>query len=336
MTKRVTIATIAQAAGVSVPTVSRVLNNHGDISRETRERVERLLREYDYRPRASRRPDRSGMIDFILPDLDCPWAMQLLRGVEHTAREEGVGVTVSAAAAVRPRRTDGAVLVTMSGRDRVGAELRRLAVPMVSIDPGDEAAADVPTIGVTNWSGGRTATEHLIGLGHRRIGMIGGPKGLLCSRARLDGHRAALEDAGLPLDPGLLEVGDFSFESGVAAGGRLLDRPGPPTAIFAANDQMALGVYAAAWSRGLRVPEDLSVVGFDDLDAHRATPPLTTVRQPLVEMGRLATRTLLGLIRGEPAVAARAELVTELIVRASIAAPGSARGHQGWREQAPA
>jgi LacI family transcriptional regulator len=321
VTKRVTIATIAHAAGVSVPTVSRVLNGHRDISRETRERVERLLREYDYRPRASRQHDRTGTIDFILPDLDCPWAMQLLRGVEETAREEGLGVTVAAAAAVRPRRTDGAVLVTMNGRDRVGTELRHLAVPMVSIDPDDDAPADVPTIGVTNWSGGRLATEHLISLGHRRIGMIGGPRGLLNGRARQNGYRAALEDAGLPLDPGLLDTGDLLFESGVAATDRLLDRPGPPTAIFAANDLMAFGVYAAAWSRGLRVPEDLSVVGFDDLDAHQATPPLTTVRQPLVEMGRLATRTLLGLIRGEPAVAARAELVTDLIVRASTAAP---------------
>lgn len=321
MTKRVTIATIAHAAGVSVPTVSRVLNGHRDISRETRERVERLLREYDYRPRASRQHDRTGTIDFILPDLDCPWAMQLLRGVEETAREEGLGVTVAAAAAVRPRRTDGAVLVTMNGRDRVGTELRHLAVPMVSIDPDDDAPADVPTIGVTNWSGGRLATEHLISLGHRRIGMIGGPRGLLNGRARQNGYRAALEDAGLPLDPGLLDTGDLLFESGVAAADRLLDRPGPPTAIFAANDLMAFGVYASAWSRGLRVPEDLSVVGFDDLDAHQATPPLTTVRQPLVEMGRLATRTLLGLIRGEPAVAARAELVTDLIVRASTAAP---------------
>jgi LacI family transcriptional regulator len=321
VTKRVTIATIAHAAGVSVPTVSRVLNGHRDISRETRERVERLLREYDYRPRASRQHDRTGTIDFILPDLDCPWAMQLLRGVEETAREEGLGVTVAAAAAVRPRRTDGAVLVTMNGRDRVGTELRHLAVPMVSIDPDDDAPADVPTIGVTNWSGGRLATEHLISLGHRRIGMIGGPRGLLNGRARQNGYRAALEDAGLPLDPGLLDTGDLLFESGVAAADRLLDRPGPPTAIFAANDLMAFGVYAAAWSRGLRVPEDLSVVGFDDLDAHQATPPLTTVRQPLVEMGRLATRTLLGLIRGEPAVAARAELVTDLIVRASTAAP---------------
>lgn len=247
--------------------------------------------------------------------------MQLLRGVENTARDEGIGVTVGAASAVRRWRTDGAVLVTMSGHGQVGAELRRHAVPMVSIDPDAEAAADMPTIGVTNWSGGRVATEHLIGLGHRRIGMIGGPKEQLCSRARLDGYRAALEIAGLPLDPGLLEAGDFCFESGVAAGGRLLDRLDPPTAIFAASDQMAFGVYAAAWSRGLRVPEDLSVVGFDDLDAHRAVPPLTTVRQPLVEMGELATRTLLGLIRGELAVAARAELVTELIVRASTAAP---------------
>jgi LacI family transcriptional regulator len=191
---------------------------------------------------------------------------------------------------------------------------------MVIIDPAGGAAADVPTIGATNWSGGRSATEHLISLGHRRIGLVEGPRNLLCSRARLDGYRAALESAGLQVDRQLIEPGDFRHESGFASGQRLLDRNDPPTAIFASSDQMALGVYEAARLRGLRVPDDLSVIGFDDLpEARWSAPPLTTVRQPLADMGGLAARTVLRLSRGEPIETPRVELATELVVRESTA-----------------
>jgi LacI family transcriptional regulator len=329
--RRVTIATIANAAGVSVPTVSRVLNGRTDVSPETRDRIEHLLREHDYRPRNSRQPLRAGLIDLVFHDLDSPWALALIRGVEDVTHVAGVGTVISAVHRrtastrqwlqnLRARQSDGVILVISDGAGPVSAELHRLNVPMVIIDPAGGIASDVPTIGATNWSGGRSATEHLIALGHRRIGLVEGPKNLLCSRARLDGYRAALEGAGLQVDRRLVEPGEFDNQSGFIAGQRLLSREDPPTAIFACSDQMALGVYEAARQRGLRVPDDLSVVGFDDLpEARWSSPPLTTVRQPLSDMGALAARTVLRLSRGELIETPKVELATELIVRESTA-----------------
>jgi LacI family transcriptional regulator len=181
---------------------------------------------------------------------------------------------------------------------------------------------DVPTIGATNWAGGRSATEHLTGLGHRRIGHVAGRAGLWCSRARLDGYRAGLESAGLDVDPALVVQGDFDYASGFEGGTRLLDVADPPTALFAASDEMALGVYEAARRRGLRVPEDLSIVGFDDLPQARwASPPLTTVRQPLAKMGMVAVRTVLRLLNDEQLESSKVELATEVVVRESTTAP---------------
>jgi LacI family transcriptional regulator len=176
----------------------------------------------------------------------------------------------------------------------------------------------VPAIGATNWAGGLAATEHLTSLGHRRIGFVAGPPALLCSRARLDGYRAALDAAGIPMDEALVRPGDFYHESGFIGAGELMDLREPPTAVFAASDQMAFGVYEALRRRGLRVPDDVSVVGFDDLpEARWASPPLTTVRQPLTEMGMLAARTVLRLARGEQPDSPRVELATDLVVRDS-------------------
>ena len=336
--RRVTIATIAEAAGVSVPTVSRVLNGRTDVSPETRDRIEHLLREHDYRPRNSRQPVRVGLIDLVFHDLDSPWAVELIRGVEDVTHIEGVGTVVSAVhhrtastrqwlQNLRARASDGVILVASDGAGPVSTELHRLNVPMVIIDPAGGGITDVPTIGATNWSGGRTATEHLISLGHRRIGLVEGPKTMLCSRARLDGYRAALESAGIRVDRRLIEPGDFGHASGFTAASRMLDSDEPPTAIFASSDQMALGVYEAARQRGLRVPADLSVVGFDDLpEARWSSPPLTTVRQPLADMGGLAARTVLRLSRGEPIETPRVELATELVVRESTAALSPAKG----------
>lgn len=332
--QRVTIAAIAEAAGVSVPTVSRVLNGRSDVSPQTRELIERLLREHDYRPRNSRHSGRARLVDLVFDDLDSPWALELIRGVEDVSHAAGVGTVVSqvhrrTTAArqwlqnLRARASDGVIFVTSDVAEPIHAELHRLKVPVVIIDPAGGAAADVPTIGATNWSGGRTATDHLLALGHRRIGFIAGPKELLCSRARLDGYRAALEAAGLHAEEELIRTGDFRHESGFAAAGKLLDLPDRPTAIFASSDLMALGACEAARRRGLRVPDELSVVGFDDLPESRwASPPLTTIRQPLAEMGALAARTVLRLSRGEAIETPRVELVTKLIVRESTSSLG--------------
>lgn len=330
---RVTIADIAREAGVSLPTVSRVLNGRNDVSPATRRRVEELLARHGYRRRAPRAENRANLIDLVFNDLDSPWAVEILRGVEKVTHEAGVGAIVSAVhhratsaqqwlAGVRARNSDGAILVTSELAPQLHAELSRLGMPTVVIDPAGVPTFDIPTIGATNWAGGRSAVEHLLSLGHRRIGMIAGPPTLLCSRARLDGYRAALDVAGAETDDALVRQGDFSHESGFAQGTALLDLDRPPTAVFASSDQMALGVYEAARQHGLRVPDDLSVVGFDDLPQARwSPPPLTTVRQPLAEMGLAAARTLLQLVQGESPDVLRVELATHLVVRHSSAPP---------------
>ena len=152
--------------------------------------------------------------------------------------------------------------------------------------------------------------------------MIGGPKGVLCSRARVDGFRAAMDEAGVPIDAGLVSHGPFQVDEGIGVGRRLLARPDRPTAIITGNDLQALGVYQAAREVHLRIPDDLSVVGFDDLPLTRwVSPPLTTVRQPLVEMAEAAAELVLGLARGDEPPRSRVELATELVVRESTAPP---------------
>ncbi|MDP9797891.1 LacI family transcriptional regulator [Catenuloplanes nepalensis] len=330
--RRVTITAIAAEAGVSVPTVSRVLNGRSDVSPQTRERVEELLRQHGYRRRAARSRVSASLIDLVFNDLDSPWAVEIIRGVEDVAHAAGVGTVVSAIHQrstsarqwlqnLRARATDGVIFVVSDLSPPLLAELRRLNIPMVVVDPAGVPAVDTPTIGATNWAGGLSATEHLLSLGHRRIGFIAGPKRLLCSRARLDGYRAGLEAAGIEVEEELLFQGDFYHESGFAGGAAMLELDDPPTAIFASSDQMAFGVYEAVRRRGLRVPDDISVVGFDDLpEARWASPPLTTVRQPLAEMGLLAARTVLRLAQGEEIETPRIELATDLVIRDSTAA----------------
>lgn len=329
--RKVTIAAIAREAGVSVPTVSRVINGRSDVAPDTRKRVEDLLSQHDYRRRGSRSGLGASLIDLVFNDLDSPWAVEIIRGVEEVAHANGIGTVVSAIHRrsaptrqwmqnLRARASDGVILVLSDLAPPLHAELRRLNVPVVVVDPAGVPSLDVPTIGAGNWTGGLRATEYLISLGHRRIGFIAGPPRLLCSRARLDGYRAALEAAGIPVADELIQPGDFYHESGFNSGNALLHLDSPPTAIFASSDQMALGVYEAVRQKGLRVPSDVSVIGFDDLPEVRwSSPPLTTVRQPLAEMGLLAARTVLRLAQGEQIESPRVELATELIVRDSTA-----------------
>ena len=206
---------------------------------------------------------------------------------------------------------------TGSGPDRPAR------LPLVVIDPLNLPRARVTSVGSTNFAGGFAATEHLHSLGHRRIGYVGGPSTAACNQARLHGYRAAMEAGGAPVPPGFVTTGRFVYEDGVAGGAALLDLPDPPTAIFAGSDEMALGVMEAARARGLRVPQDLSLVGFDDTHiARMASPPLTTVRQPLREMGAVAVRTALRLAAGEAVESHHVELATELVVRGSTAPLG--------------
>jgi LacI family transcriptional regulator len=337
--RRTTLAAIAAEAGVSLPTVSKVVNGRPDVAPATRARVERLLDERNYYARGGlRRYRRSGLVDLVFNGLDSPWAVEILRGVEEWAATHSAAVAVSSVqhgndrsanwtGALSNHDTDGVILVTS---ELTGAQLRQVrsaGIPLVVIDPVNLPEPDLPSVGATNWAGGLAATQHLLGLGHRRIGAIAGPGDYLCSLARIDGYRSALERAGIAFDQALVRYGDFQHEGGFARGGELLDLPDRPTAIFAGSDQQAFGVYEAARQRGLRIPQNLSVVGFDDLPVARwASPPLTTVRQPLSEMGRTAAQMLSDLIEGLPLRSNRIELSTELIVRESTVGPASEDG----------
>lgn len=327
--RRVTIDAIAKEAGVSIPTVSRVINGRTDVAPETRKRIEELLAVRGYRKRPNRDRSTARLIDLVFNDLDSPWAVEIIRGVEQAAHTEGVGTVVSAIhqrttsarqwlTNLRARASDGVILVTSTMESPVLADLRKLKVPAVVIDPSGGPSGDLPTVGATNWSGGMAATEHLLELGHRRIGFITGPTEMWCSRARFDGYRAALEAAGIAVSDELVKDGDFYHESGFDRARELLELDDPPTAIFASSDQMAFGTYEAIRQARLRVPDDVSVVGFDDLpEARWISPPLTTIRQPLADMGALAARTILRLAAGEPVDSPRVELATELVVRES-------------------
>ncbi|MEN3307561.1 MAG: LacI family transcriptional regulator [Micromonosporaceae bacterium] len=329
---------IATAAGVSVPTVSRVVNGRPDVAPGTRQKVEELLRQRSYTLRRGGQRAQVGLIDLVFIDLGSPWAMEILAGVEEVAHRAGTGVVVSAVHGrnrMRPdrrwleslaaRRSDGVLLVLSELSPGQQAALHQLGIPVVLVDPAGASMPGVPSVGATNWAGGLAATEHLIGLGHERIAVIGGPTDVLCSRARVAGYRAAMNAAGKRVRAGYLRTGDFMSPTGYQETMALLELPTPPTAIFVCADQMALGAYEALYERGLRAPDDMSIVGFDDLDEARwAIPPLTTVRQPLAEMSAMATRMLLTLISGEELDTPRVELDTPLVVRASTAAPAPA------------
>jgi len=335
--RRTTLAAIAAEARVSLPTVSKVLNGRRDVAPATRALVERLLDEHQYARAGTRRHRSVGLVDLVFNGLDSPWAVEILRGVEEWGTAHSTAVVVSAVrhgnarpsswtSALASHDTDGVILVTSELTGSQLEQLRDADIPLVVVDPVNPPPPDLPSVGATNWAGGLAATDHLIGLGHRRVGAIAGPGDHLCSRARTDGYRSALERAGIRFDPALVRYGDFEHEGGFTRGGELLDLSEPPTAIFAGSDQQAFGLYEAARQRGLRVPQDLSVVGFDDLPITRwVSPPLTTVRQPLAEMGRTAAQMLGDLIAGLALRTSRVELSTELIVRESTAAPAQDR-----------
>ncbi|SFF31351.1 transcriptional regulator, LacI family [Actinacidiphila alni] len=337
-----TLAEIARQAGVSVSTVSKVLHDRSDVASRTRAKVQRLLEQHGYLAR--HRPPATGLapgglIDLVMNELASPWAGELIRGAEEALHAEGMGMVVSATHgsgrltrqwldSLATRRTRGAVLVLPELMPAQHEELRRLGLPFALIAPADEPAPGVPWVGVTNWPGGLAATRHLVGLGHRRIAVISGPPERLASRARVDGYRSALDEAGLPYDPALVRYGDFTNGPAFRHALDLLRLPEPPTAVFAGNDQQALSTYRAAATLGIRVPDELSVVGFDDLPfADWVTPRLTTVRTPLADMAAVAARMVLQLVGGERPASTRVEVAGELIVRESSGPPpGPARG----------
>lgn len=340
--RRVTVADVAAEAGVSVATVSKVLNARSDVAPSTRAQIETLLAERGYiRTKRTKRTKRAtaagrrggGLIEMLFNDASTPWGAEMIRGGEEAARAARVGTVVSVLGSgpkrvqqwledVADRRPRGIILALSDFSPADQRRLAKLGMPAILADPVGDFDSDVPSIGAGNWGGGMAATRHLIELGHRRIGVITGPMRFLCSQARLAGYRAALERAEVPSDHRLIANGDFHYASGLAAGLELLDRPARPTAIVAANDEQGAGVYAAAQQLGLQIPHDLSVVGFDDVPmAQWVSPPLTTVRQPIADLAALAVRTLLAQPDGLELPKGRVELPTTLVVRGSTAPP---------------
>ncbi|MGW0810182.1 LacI family DNA-binding transcriptional regulator [Nonomuraea sp. NPDC002799] len=327
-----TIAQLAELAGVSVATVSKVVNGRSEVAAQTRAHVERLIRQHGYR-RQKRRATSAALLELVFNELEGAYAMAIIKGVEQVAREHRLAVVLSQLHGdqtpgsgwmeeVLARRPSGVIAVFSGLTPEQRDQLDVRDIPLVLVDPTGDPDHRVPSVGAGNWSGGLSATRHLLDLGHRRIAIITGPAHALAGRARLDGFRAAMDAAGVPVDPALIREGDFHVERGLSEARELLRLPDPPTAVFASNDWQAAAVYQAANELGRRIPDDLSVVGFDDLPlAGWIIPALTTVRQPLTEMAAAATAMVVALAQGEPLPSHRLEMATDLVLRASTAPP---------------
>ena len=328
-TRRATLSAVATEASVSVSTVSKVLNGRGGVSDDTRAKIKSLLHNHGY---ARRNQDAAPLVEVVFSLIDNVWAIETIVGVERVAREAGLSVVLTQSGdrhspgqdwidGVTRRRPVGVILMFSDLPPEHKQQLEVRGIPIVIIDPAGNPAPDVASVGTANWSGGHSATQHLIDLGHRDIAIITGPDDMLCSAARLSGHRAALDGAGLSCPLEYVCPGEFHYEDGLKAGRRLLSLAHPPTAIFAGNDLQAIGIYEAAREHGVAIPDDLSVVGFDDLKITQWTgPPLTTVRAQLTEMAEEATRLVLRLREG-PVDNPRIYLGTRLVVRSSTAPP---------------
>ena len=336
---RATIREIARAAGVSIATVSRVINGRPDVSPQTREVVLRVVREHGFSTNRNARAlsgGRTGLVGVTLPILEAAYFAVIVSGTAEALYEHDMRIVLCPTLHQHEREvtlldrlmhgtTDGAVLMLP---EESNAELRALqetGYPFVVVDPRVQLDQGIPAVSASNASGARAVVEHLLSLGHRRIGAILGPADWMATTERLNGYRSALAAAGVLATRDLVVESDFSIESGEAAAAALLDLPERPTAIFGFNDNVAIGALRAAEARGLTVPDDLSVVGFDDSEqSGLVTPALTTVRQPLAEMGRMAVSLLLRLLDHQRVEAMNIELATRLVVRESTAAPVTA------------
>jgi LacI family transcriptional regulator len=329
-TTRVTVRDIAAQTGLSIATVSRVLTGQGHVAEETRRRVQAIVDDLGQRgPTPRARLPKPDLPVFVR----CPYRLSdyfgaILTSVAETLAINGrrmvldAGDTAAESAVLRglpaARDTAGAVLILPPEPVEDLEHLQSRRFPVVVVDPRVPVPRGMISITAAHTSGARAATRHLLKLGHRRIGVITGPPNWLPRDDRVAGHLAALSEAGLLGAPELMRHGEPSLATGLRAGGELIDLPEPPTAVVCFNDKIAVGVLQAAARRGLRVPEDLSVTGFDDSEMSRATSPyLTTVRQPLEEMGRIAVTMLVRVLDGHALDALHIELATELVVRES-------------------
>jgi len=335
-TNRATIRDIARHAGVSVATVSRVINGRPDVAPETREAVLRHVRTHNFSTNRSARAlsvGRTGLVGFTVPNTHAEYFANILSGATEALYEQDMRVVLCPTEHEHEREltlldklmqgtTDGAILLLPTETNEELRALQSSGFRFVVVDPRHALDEGIPAVSSSHWAGAKTATEHLLELGHRRIGLITGERGWVAAEDRIAGYHSGLIAAGVVPTPELIAEGDFLVDSGRRAALRLLDLPDRPTAILASNDNMAVGAMQAARARGLGVPEDLSVVGYDDLEkAGIVTPPLTTVRQPLAELGRTAVSLLMRLVDGQRVEALHVELAAKLVVRETTAPP---------------
>lgn len=335
-----TLAAVARRAGVSAPTVSKVVNGREDVAAETRARVLAALEEAGYQSPVQRKSAQPGprVVEVVFDALNSAYSIEVLNGVLEHAAVSDVEVMLSVTgsmpgARLSPERRaqrmldegrSGMIVVTSAFTDVHLSAFRRRQIPVVVIDPLNPPPADVVSVGATNWAGGKAATEHLLELGHRRIAYLGGPEAAECNQARQHGYMAALMARGVPVDPQYILSSRFRPEHGVRGFKALMALENPPTAIFAGSDSIALGVLGEAHRQGVRIPEDLSLVGFDSTyQAEETIPALTSVAQPLHEMGRAALRSILRELKGEVLDSHRVELATQLVIRESSTVPPS-------------
>ena len=326
--RAVTIQDVAKTAGVSVSTVSRVLNGRVDVASDTQGRILTVIDNLGYTTNLAARSMRSqkkNLIGLIMPDIAYPFAIEVMKGVNRAIAEFEFDLLVYTTGDVRKSGrafheqkyvslltnsiSDGVVIVApVAGEFNIDA-------PIVSIDPL-ASNPNYPSVHATNYQGAVDAMEYLLGLGHKRIGYISGRVELESSNRRLMGYRAALEKAEIPIDESLIVSGDYTTVTGVNGARELLGLENPPTAIFSSNDQMAMGVFQVAEEMGMQIPDDLSVVGFDNITESKYMG-LTTVDQFISEMGYVATQMLLKLINGESVDEQTYRMQTELVIRNS-------------------
>lgn len=326
----ITIQDVARVAGVSVSTVSRVLNDKDDVALETYEKVQRVIAELGYTSSLaakSMRSRKTNTIGLTVRTLSDPFTIEVIKGIDQAINDFGYDLIIYTSgnhtkdseaagewdyiARLNGTLTDGIIITTPTTTHLPSA------FPLVTIDPHIQNE-NLPSVITTNRDGALAVMEYLISLGHRRIGFIGGRSDLQSAIRRQQGYEDGLRRAGFSVIPELIQAGDYTRKTGYDCAQKLLSLPDPPTAIFAANDQSAIGAMEAAREAGLRVPADLSIVGFDNIpQTPYTTPPLTTVDQSIDEMGYVATKMLIELIQGKPLENRLHKIPTRLIIRDS-------------------
>ncbi|MBN1888685.1 MAG: LacI family DNA-binding transcriptional regulator [Thermoflexales bacterium] len=327
----ITILDVASQAGVSYGTVSRVINNSPHVKAATRERVQAVMQRLGYvvdRRARSLAGRSSRVIGVLLPDLGTGYIGEIMRGIDTELELNQYDMMIYTTHRREAKETnyitamtqgvaEGLLLILPRNPGAYIEILRSRDFPFVLIDHQGTDEKCI-AVGATNWQGGYIATEYLVRLGHRRIGLIAGSPDLGSANERLDGYKAALKTHHLPVDQSLIQPGDFAQPAGFQGAKALLSLSSPPTAIFASNDVMAFGAMEAVRDSGLSIPCDISIIGFDDIPQSLLVyPPLTTVRQPLEQMGRVATQILLAVLDDPQREYKRMELPTELVIRES-------------------